>query len=192
MSAPALLGCPHCNRPISFAPELAGQVVACPHCRKQLQMPATPPGPPPVVNRGPPPRGGLSSGSAPTAPFQPDDDLRFPDPPDGPAGDARTDPGRPAVEPLSFRRAELVSAGFMWCGVAGALAVAVLLIVHTAAPMFRGDAKLIVSGILYTGGVLLFFAAACFGFVLVRTATLVLIDAARNLRAVRQSQPPGK
>src|SRR6476619_5698027 len=53
MSEP-LLGCPHCGKPVGFAPNMAGQVVACPHCRGQFQMPDRPPANQPPLS---PPRG---------------------------------------------------------------------------------------------------------------------------------------
>ena len=62
-----LLGCPHCGKPVGFAPSMAGQVVACPHCRGQFQMPDRPPAnqPPPVPRGARPTRaedGSLSFG----------------------------------------------------------------------------------------------------------------------------------
>src|SRR5438105_317563 len=117
MSSPALLGCPHCTRPISFAAELAGKVVACPHCRKQLQMPATAPSPPP-----PPPR--FNPATAPTSPGPSpriELELQFPtttEPP--PAPDPRAD-GRPKVEPVWFRRTESLATACMWLGVVAVL-----------------------------------------------------------------------
>lgn len=40
-----LLGCPHCGKPVAFAPDLAGKLASCPHCRGAFQMPSTPPTP---------------------------------------------------------------------------------------------------------------------------------------------------
>jgi hypothetical protein len=52
---PAVIGCPHCRRPLALEGHLAGRVVACPHCQGHLQMPGAPAWQPPGAD-GPPPR----------------------------------------------------------------------------------------------------------------------------------------
>src|SRR5262245_41972884 len=192
MSAPALLGCPHCNRPISFVPEMAGKFVGCPHCRKQLQMPAT--SPTPAVPNRPASRPQLSPSTAPTEPGPPsriDFDMHFTTDAEPPP-DRRAD-DRSRVEPIWFRRTETFATASMWLGIAATVAVAALIIHFSLVPLFRaGDGRSVAAGALALLGLLLFSAMAIVGFVALRAGLFVLVDMGRNLRALRQAQQPGK
>jgi hypothetical protein len=167
----ALLGCPHCNKPVGFAPALAGQVVACPHCRRQFQMPQQAP----------------AGASAPTqlkkaATAAGDEGLTFDN--DAPAAGPTT-----RAELVSYRAAATLANVFALAGSGVVLLVLGLTIYSFVVPVIRGTDDR--PGQSVAGLVWLFAAFSCaglaiIGLFLVRVCVLVVVDAARTLRALER------
>src|SRR5262245_12503467 len=118
MSEP-LLGCPHCGKPVGYAPGMAGQVVACPHCRGQFQMPDRAPAgsaAAPVQSR--------ATGSADVGlSFESDEPAR------GPGAKAELD---------SYRAASTLATIFALAGAVGTVMLLGLVIYSFVLPIFRG------------------------------------------------------
>jgi hypothetical protein len=167
----ALLGCPHCNKPVGFAPAMAGQVVACPHCRGQFQMPERAPasvGPSPQLKKPVPPAGdvGLSF----------DDDTQSA----GPATRAELD---------SYRAAATLANVFALAGAGIVLVVLGLTIYSFVLPVIRGTDDRpgqTIAGLIWLFATFLSAALAIVGLFLVRACILVIVDAARTLRALER------
>src|SRR5262245_5553800 len=115
--ADPLLGCPHCNKPVGFAPAMAGQVVACPHCRGQFQMPERSP-----ASAGPPPSTRKPAAPAPDVGLTFDNDAY----PAGPSTKAELD---------SYRAAATLANVFALAGSGVVLIVLVLTIYSFVVPM---------------------------------------------------------
>jgi hypothetical protein len=175
-----LLGCPHCNKPIGFAPAMAGQIVACPHCRGQFQMPERAPASaivPQQSKRTPPPAGdvGLSFDSNST--------------PAGPSTRAELD---------SYRAAATLANVFALAGSGVVLIVLALTIYLFVLPMIRGTDDRpgqSVAGLIWLFASLLCAALAIVFLFLVRAVVQVIVDAARTLRAIERdaaASPNGK
>jgi hypothetical protein len=161
MSEP-LLGCPHCNKPVGFAPAMAGQVVSCPHCRGPFQMPDRPPAGPPL----PPPVRGRPAG----------DELAF-----------ESGGSNIKAELDSYRAATTLATAFALAGSFGVLLLLGLTVYAYVLPVFRGGDERpgqTGQGILWLIAAFLFAGLAIVGMFLVRSCVLVGVDAARTLRAI--------
>jgi DNA-directed RNA polymerase subunit RPC12/RpoP len=167
MSEP-LLGCPHCNKPVGFAAAMAGQVVACPHCRGQFQMP----------ERTPAAAASKQTTRTPAG----DVGLTFDNDavPAGPAMRAELD---------SYRAATTLANVFALAGSGVVLMVVVLTIYSFVLPLIRGTddrPSQSVAGLIWLFASLLCAGLAIVGLFLVRACILVLVDAARTLRALER------
>jgi hypothetical protein len=167
----ALLGCPHCNKPVGFAPALAGQVVACPHCRRQFQMPQQSP-----AGASAPPQ--LKKAAAAAG----DEGLTFDNaaPAAGPTTRAELD---------AYRAAATLANVFALAGSGVVLIVLALSIYSFVVPVMRGTDDR--PGQSMAGLAWLFASFACAGLAivslfLVRACVLVMVDAARILRALER------
>ena len=166
----ALLGCPHCNKPVGFAAAMAGKVVACPHCRGQFQMPERPPmsAPPPLPGR----IGSIAK----------DAGLAF-------DGDDGTADSTAKAELDSYRAAVTLANIFALGGSAGVLILLGLWIYAAVLPQIRGGeghANQSTAGIIWLFAGLLVAGLAMIGLFLLRTCILVGVDAARTLRAIER------
>lgn len=173
----ALLGCPHCNKPVGFAPALAGQIVACPHCRRQFQMPERAP----AGASAPPP---LKKSPAATG----DVGLIF----DNEAGSA--DPTVRA-ELDSYRAAATLANIFALAGSGVVLIVLGLTIYSFVMPVIRGtDDRLAqpLAGLVWLFASFLCAGMTIVGLFLVRACILVMVDAARTLRALERDAAGSK
>lgn len=174
-----LLGCPHCSKPVGYAPAMAGKIVACPHCRGSFQMPAQPP--PPAA--APPKR--------PTV---------APPPPQKPLGDGSLDfageplpsgGGSPAVQRIvkaelgSYRAAETMATVFALAGSLGVLVVAAL-IGFIVRPMFASEEVSIPVKVMWIVSIFVFAFTGIVGMFLIRAVVLVVVDAARCTRAIER------
>jgi hypothetical protein len=165
----ALLGCPHCNKPVGFAQSMAGQVVACPHCQGPFQMPDRPPSVPEK------PR---------AAPRSAEPELQF---------EEDRKPGAPATtvraELDSYRAAATLATVFALLGSAGVLVGLVVAIVTIIVPHWRGESGAFLASAQGFLWLLVAFLFAALGFValfMIRAAVLVGVDAARTLRALER------
>jgi DNA-directed RNA polymerase subunit RPC12/RpoP len=174
MSEP-VLGCPHCGKPVGFAPSMASQVVACPHCRGQFQMPDRPPS----VSAGPPVR----------APRPDDPALSFDE-------GGRADRGGAGIraELDSYRSAATLATVFALVGSAGVLIALGLIIQAVVLPAFHGAEDrpgVGGAGLLWLISSLVFAGSAIVGLFLVRSCVLVGVDAARTLRTLERDTAAG-
>lgn len=182
MSEP-LLGCPHCGKPVGFAPNMAGQVVACPHCRGPFQMPDRPPAP---ASAAPPP------GPAPRkpGPAAPDDvSLSF----DGGGGPAGGPPVKAELD--SYRAAVTLANVFALFGTGAVLILLGLVIYAFVLPVFRGGDDhpgRTGLGLLWLVSALVFAGLGVVGLFLVRACVLVGVDAGRAMRAIERDLAAGK
>jgi hypothetical protein len=165
----ALLGCPHCSKPVGFAQSMAGQVVACPHCQGPFQMPDRPPSVPEK------PR---------AAPRSPEPELQF---------EEERDPSAPTTtaraELDSYRAAATLATVFALLGSVGVLAGLAVVIVTIIVPHWRGEVGGFLSsvqGLLWLVVAFLFAAIAFVALFMIRAAVLVGVDAARILRALER------
>lgn len=170
-----LLGCPHCGKPVGFAPSMAGQVVACPHCRGQFQMPDKPPGNPPPVPRSKatrPDDGSLSFG---------DED---PSAPTGPRVRAELD---------SYRAAGTLATIVALGGSVLFLAGAILAVLTVIVPLWRGESPFLsqAQGLLWIVVVFLFAFLGIATLFCGRACVLIGVDAARTLRALERDAAAG-
>src|SRR3954468_19358278 len=144
MSEP-LLGCPHCGKPVGFAPAMARQVVACPHCRGQFQMPDRPPSMP----AGPPVRAA-----------RPDDPALLFDEATG----AEFNGAGMRAELDSYRSAATLASVFALVGSAGVLIALGLVVQSIVLPAFHGaEDRPGGSGLLWLISSLVFAGAAIVG-----------------------------
>lgn len=173
MADAALLGCPHCGKPIAFAQELAGRLAACPHCRGPFQMPDAPPQPVPK----PAPK--FTSETQPP-PRKPPANLGF-DPDDAPT---RYQPGdRRGKEPLCYPHAESISLIVCICGIIGTLMLVGMMILDVVVPMFQmPGTRTFFTAFMGAIGVLAFLVGGIAGSLLLRHLVLVVVDAARGVR----------
>lgn len=176
-----LLGCPHCSKPVGYAPAMAGKVVACPHCRGSFQMPTQPPTPaashaPPKPAAAPRPSKPLGDGSLDFAP----EPL--------PSGG-----GSPAVQRVvkaelgSYRAAETLATVFALVGSLAAVIVAALMGYAFVLPIFRaeGEPNRTV-GVMWIISLFAFAFTSVVGMFLLRAVVLVIVDAARCTRAIER------
>lgn len=171
----ALLGCPHCGKPVGFAPSMANQVVACPHCRGQFQMPDRPPS--------------MPAGPAVRAPRPDDPALSFDE-----GTDAALDGSGLRAELDSYRFAATLATVFALVGSAGVLIALGLIVQAVVLPAFHGAEDRPGaggSGLLWLVSSLVFAGSAIVGLFLVRSCVLVGVDAARTLRALERDAAAG-
>ena len=181
-----LLGCPHCGKPVGYAATMAGQVVACPHCRGPFQMPDRPPAsqspqqaPPPAPPRGRPTH------------LTDDPGLAFGNEPAGSGTSVR-------AELDSYRAADFLSTVFALLGSLGVLLVLGLTIYTFVLPIFRGGDDRpgqVGPGLLWLVSSFLFAGLVIVGLFMIRACVLVMVDAARTLRARERdaaAMPRGK
>ena len=176
MSQP-LVGCPHCNRPITHSAKLAGKVIGCPHCNGRLTMPKeAPPAPPP-----PKP---ATQGPAPAAVRQ--DDLRFePSPELAPGGTL------PPREPWYYSFLMNYSAAIMWIAIAGEIIGLLALIIEVFVPLIGRamESESTAEAVWICVGLIgLLIASLLVLVVLVVSSALIrlAVDSARHLRIIRQ------
>lgn len=174
MSEP-LLGCPHCGKPVGYAPGMAGQVVACPHCRGQFQMP----------DRAPT-SSALPAQSRPMLP--PDVGLSFDNDEreSGPAAKAELD---------SYRAASTLATIFALAGAVGTVLLLGLVIYSFVLPIFRGTDERpgrAGAGLIWLLASFLSAGIVIVGLFLARAFVLVVVDAARRLRALERDAAVSK
>ena len=168
MSEP-LLGCPHCGKPVGYTTAMAGQVVACPHCRGQFQMPDRAPSAsaaPPVQHR-------------PSAPA--DVGLSF--------ESEQSTRGPVKAELDSYRAASALATIFALAGAVGTLLLMGLAIYSFVLPIFRGGDDRpgrAGAGLIWLLASVLSAAIVIVGLFLARAFVLVVVDAARRLRALER------
>lgn len=167
MADGALLGCPHCGKPIAFAQELAGKLAACPHCRGPFQMPASSPA-------SAPPTPAHTSGSMQSQ-RRVASNLGF-DPDEPPAL-----PIRQGKEPPSYASAESVSLLVCICGIVFSLMVGVILVLNFIVPTFQlPGTRTFFTAFLGSIAVLAMLVGGITVSLLLRHLVQVLVDAARK------------
>ena len=167
MADGALLGCPHCGKPISFAQELAGKLAACPHCRGPFQMPASSLASTPHLS--PPGPASMQSQRKVAS------NLGF-DPDEPPAP-----PIRQGKELPSYASAESVSVLVCICGIVFSLMVGVILVLNFIVPTFQlPGTRTFFTAFLGSIAVLAMLVGGITGSLLLRHLVLVFVDAARK------------
>jgi hypothetical protein len=159
-----LLGCPHCAKPVGFAPAMAGKVVSCPYCRGQFQMPERPP-----ASTAPPAGTGRISAASGDIGFS----LEGVGPPAG---------GTTRAELDSYRVAVTLANIFALAGTTAVFAVlggAMLL-------LLRGGYDLPYSAWMICLAAFVLAGFAIVGLFLIRACVLVAVDAARTLRTIER------
>ncbi len=173
MADGALLGCPHCGKPIAFAQELAGRLAACPHCRGPFQMPTSPP-----ASVQPPVQQVPVQTAAPTRKPPPNLDFDLDRmPPEPKPGERR------GKEPLFYPNAEKASLLVCVCGIVVTLMLSGILILDFIVPLFQlPGMRTFFTGFLGSIGVLALLVGGIAGSLLLRHLVLVFVDSARNVR----------
>ena len=168
MSEQLLLGCPHCGKPIAYAAQLAGKQAACPHCRGPFTMPPTPPLPAaPAVAHPPPPASKKRTTAELT--FEPDAPLNL------------VSPRPDRHEPNCYKNAEKWSAVAAICGCLLAVILGATIVIEVVLTLFQQPGvKSFVLAMVWILGALTTAVGGCAGSLMVRSAVLVMVDAARR------------